>query len=446
MRFNPFAFRYPQRCRYPAVNPTCIHVEAGTGIRTPYPWLEACRDRNVCIEYYGCTYNEGDAALLREVLRVAGSTLLPDATDAEVVILISCVVVDRTERNMLRRIHHLAGREIWVTGCLPEARPGLISGIPRVRVFSPSEIQECWNEIRIVSPRAVGVVQIGPGCVGSCTYCITRRARGRIKSRDPGDILEHIRVLAEAGTVEIRLTGQDLSAYGLDRGQATLPGLLARINEIPGSFRVRVGMMNPATLLSVAGGVADAIGGDRFFRFVHVPVQSGSDSVLSRMGRGYRTRDAMDMIRLLRSRLPDLTLAIDLICGFPGESEEDHRMNLRLIRDLSPDMVNVTRYSYRPGSGCDRQGELPDRIRKDRSRELVSEAYRLMLEKRLQFVGSEETVMITEHLREGTVMGRTPAYQGVVIRSDLPPGSVCRVRITEARTHYLVGEQLSRSV
>jgi MiaB/RimO family radical SAM methylthiotransferase len=260
------------------------------------------------------------------------------------------------------------------------------------------------------------------------------------------DILEHIRLLSASGTVEIRLTGQDLSAYGHDRGETALPPLLTRINIIPGSFRVRVGMMNPATLLPVADAVAQAIGGDRFFRFIHLPVQSGSDTILSRMGRGYRVRDAKEIVRILRSRLPDLTLAIDLICGFPGETEEDHRMNLQVISDLMPDMVNITRYSYRPGSGCDRRDELPDRIRKERSRELVAEAYRLILGKRLHFVDSEETVVVTEILRDGTVMGRTATYQGVVIRSDLSPGSVCLIRITEARTHYLVGERISVSV
>ncbi len=421
-------------------------MDEGTAIRSSYPWLEACRGRKVSVEYYGCTYNEGDASLLGDILRVAGSTMLPDATDADVVLLISCVVVDRTERNMLRRIHQLAGREVWVTGCLPAARPELLCGIPRVRTFPSCEIQECWDEIRVVSPRAVGVVQVGPGCVGSCTYCITRCARGRIRSRDPMDILEHIRLLSASGTVEIRLTGQDLSAYGHDRGETALPPLLTRINIIPGSFRVRVGMMNPATLLPVADAVAQAIGGDRFFRFIHLPVQSGSDIILSRMGRGYRVRDAKEIVRILRSRLPDLTLAIDLICGFPGETEEDHRMNLQVISDLMPDMVNITRYSYRPGSGCDRRDELPDRIRKERSRELVAEAYRLILGKRLHFVDSEETVVVTEILRDGTVMGRTATYQGVVIRSDLSPGSVCLIRITEARTHYLVGERISVSV
>ncbi len=416
----------------------------------PCNWQELCKNRVVYIEYYGCTYNEGDAALLAEVLSSNGCIIITENSkidEAEVIIIITCVVIDKTERKMLKRIKELSEteRKVLVTGCLPSARGELLKDLPDILFFYPEEIQKAWEDVKTVPSSKVAVVQIGPGCMGHCTYCITRKARGRIKSRPTIEIFDQIRKSTALGAVEIRLTGQDLSAYGYDTGISLLSFLIDSINEIPGEFKVRAGMMNPATLLPDLENIAASISRGKFFRFIHLPVQSGSDTVLSAMNRRYTVEQVRRIISVLRRYMPDMTLAIDIICGFTGETDEDHRKTLDLIADIQPDMVNVTRFSYRPGTEISRKGEMPDRIRKERSREIIKFSYSQMLQKRTSLAknlndGNKPTfVIITEKIREGSVMGRTDTYQGVVINGDFEIGTIIPVKITGATTHYMTG-------
>lgn len=164
---------------------------------------------------------------------------------------------------------------------------------------------------------AIGVVQVASGCVGRCSYCITRLARGRLKSAPPEEILDAVQGLVRSGTLRISLTGQDVAAWGLDRGES-LPDLLQAITEIPGRFAVRLGMMHPAPVLRILDPLIDAYASEKMFRFLHLPVQSGSDAVLERMQRGCRAADVIRIVDAFRERYPDMMISSDFITGFPG--------------------------------------------------------------------------------------------------------------------------------
>lgn len=405
-------------------------------------WVQALSGKRICILTFGCTYNEGDSNRLRNILAREDSVFTQDPQDADVVILNTCIVIEKTERKMIRLIRELEGKEIWVSGCLPAARSAILEEFPAVHVLSPESIHTIDLDPEMTSGGPVAVVQIGSGCLGHCTYCITRHARGRIRSIPQDEILSQIRSAVLGGTVEVRLTGQDLSAYGCDLGEPSLAALLREIGKIPGNFYVRLGMMNPATLLPIINDVADALNTDHIFSFIHLPVQSGSDSVLQRMGREYSSSAYLELIETIRKNVPGISIATDVIAGFVAESEEEFRQTISLLTILKPDALNVTRYSYRPGSTASRSGELPDRIRKDRSRELIRIGYSILKEKKKALVGMSEPVIITEKLRSGTVMGRTRSYAGVVIGEDLPVGSTYLVEFTGERTHYLLGRVL----
>ncbi|WP_319579592.1 tRNA (N(6)-L-threonylcarbamoyladenosine(37)-C(2))-methylthiotransferase [uncultured Methanospirillum sp.] len=413
----------------------------GDGSKSPLSpsWVQALSGKRICILTFGCTYNEGDSDRLKNILVRVGSVFTQDPQDADVVILNTCIVIEKTERKMIKLMRELEGKEIWISGCLPAARPAVLDEFPAVRVLSPESIHTIDLDPCMTSCGPVAVVQIGSGCLGHCTYCITRLARGHIRSVPQDEILSQIRSAVLGGVVEIRLTGQDLSAYGYDLGEPSLPALLREIGKISGNFYVRLGMMNPATLLPIIHDVADALDNDHIFSFVHLPVQSGSDQVLQRMGREYSSSTYLEMVEIIRKRTPGISIATDVITGFVAESEEEFRATRNLITILKPDALNVTRYSYRPGSTASRSGELPDRIRKDRSRELVRIGYSILKEKKRELVGRSEEVIITEKLKPGTVMGRTRSYTGVVIGEDLPVGTKYLVEFTDERTHYLLG-------
>ncbi|HOJ95673.1 MAG TPA: radical SAM protein [Methanospirillum sp.] len=403
-------------------------------------WEQALSGQRVCIRTFGCAYNTGDSDLLASVLKNQGAIMVSDPSMADAVILNTCIVIDSTERKMCKEIAAYPGREVYVTGCLPLGRPALLENLAHIKVIHPDSVHRAAAGIPYSHEGAVSVVQIGPGCVGFCRYCITRCARGTIRSIPPGVIYKRIVGDARGGAVEIRLAGQDLSAYGRDTGDKTLATLLEGVPPLTEPARIRLGMMNPATLLPIAQKVAHAMKHGPFFSFLHLPVQSGSDHVLDLMGRGYRVADILKILEIFRSDMPEIRIATDIITGYPGETSEDHLQTRELIRQISPAMVNVTRYSWRPGTGMTRANELPDRIRKDRSREIIREAYAMLHEKNEQKIGTVMTGVVTERIRPGSVMARSRSYEGIVIQENILPGISCTVLITGCTPHYLIGQ------
>ncbi len=405
-------------------------------------WEEAFSGRPVCIRTFGCAYNFGDSDLLASVLKNRGSMIVTDPALAEVIVINTCIVIGSTERKMIKEIASYPGREVYVTGCLPLALPAHLQNFPSVKAIHPDSIHRAAAIVPYFHEGMISVVQIGPGCVGSCRYCITRCARGSIRSIPPEQIHAHIARCVRGGAVEIRMAGQDLSAYGCDTSQWTLATLLENLPPLSDTARIRLGMMNPATLKPIARNVAQAMKKGPFFSFLHLPIQSGSDRVLDLMGRGYQVADIQSIIDIFRSEMPDITIATDIITGFPGETDDDHKQTRDLIRHLSPGMVNVTRYSWRPGTGMTREHELPDRIRKERSRAIIHETYAMFQRANEKKTGTVMSVTPTEELKPGSVMARSERYEGVVIREDSQLGIPCIVRITGSTPHYLIGERV----
>jgi len=400
--------------------------------------IEDLRGKKVYIESYGCTYNHADARRLEAILEGLGCRLTgPDEADA--VIINTCTVIGATERKMLRRLAAFADRDLYVTGCMPLVQRELINSVCTAHVIHPDEIHERASGVGSPGAGAIGVVQVASGCVGRCSYCITRLARGRLKSAPPEEILDAVRGLVRSGAFEIQLTGQDVAAWGLDRGES-LPDLLQAITEIPGRFAVRLGMMHPAPVLRILDPLIDAYASEKMFRFLHLPVQSGSDAVLERMQRGYRAADVIRIVDAFRERYPDMMISSDFITGFPGETDEEFRQTLDLLRRAAFVKVNITRYSRRPGTPAAALKDLPERIRKDRSRALLAEANRIYDRYNERWMGRETSIVATEKNAPGSTVCRNPCYLNVVIKEDLPLGFSGRAVITRNRRHYVIGE------
>lgn len=405
--------------------------------------LDRLRDCPVYIETYGCRYNFGDTARLIEVLRHQGCTIAGDPGDADAVIVNTCTVVGQTERRMLRRLAGFRDRDLYVTGCMPAIQRGAILAVCSPVFLDPDTIRECDRALGTVSAGGIGIVQISRGCSGRCTYCITRLARGPLVSFPADEILAQARAFVRAGAVEIQLTAQDVSAWGTDSGQ-TLTELLEALDRIPGNHRFRVGMMNPATVKGRAGEIAKAFCGDHIFRFIHMPVQSGSDTVLGRMGRGYTVAEFEEIVAVFRKHLPGLTVSTDMIVGFCGETEADFTASLDLIRRITPAKVNVTRYSRRPFTPFAREKDFPDEVKKTRSRAMhrvAGEVYRAV---NAAQIGRSVPFIVTETLREGSVMARSPAYTGIVLCEDLPTGTTGTAILKQDRNYFFIGEAVEK--
>lgn len=397
--------------------------------------------------------NSGEAEEAKEMLRSKGWTISPSPDDADLAVIATCVVIEKTERRMVKRIRDLSSvPRLVVTGCMATARrEAAVEACPSAELVAPgdlSRLSELVGDVGDPTDRAdedmggPAIVPIASGCEGSCAYCITRLARGRLRSRPVDEVVDRISTLTAGGPREIRLTSQDASVYGRDIG-SSLPELLSAVSRLEGEFRLRVGMMNPLGASRIAAGLVRAFEDERLFRFVHLPVQSASDAVLERMERGHTYSEFVQTVSTFREGVPGLTLSTDLIVGYPGETDGDHRANLAMIRTLKPDIVNVTRFSPRPGTpAASADGAVVGWRAKERSRELTAARFEVSSERNAGFVGRRVAAMGTERGTNGSSVLRTDGYAQVVVPEKLPLGRTYEVDIVGSTTTYLLGERV----
>ncbi len=411
------------------------------------------------IETYGCTANLGNSQELARALQEMGH--IPSSLpEADAVIVNTCAVTEKTERKILRRLSLLQGDRLIVAGCLAAARPESVSRIScrkRLGILNRdlgARISEMFAGASITGhlpnypaknsagcpPEAglCGIVNVAEGCNGSCSYCIVKKARGRLKSHSLQGLVAEVKRQAALGTAEVQICAQDTAAYGTDQG-SDLAQLLERLSGVPGDFMLRVGMMNPNSALLIQEKLLRAFQSPKIYRFLHIPVQSGSDRILQSMGRRYSAEDFLQVARAFRAAFPDITIITDVIVGFPGESEEDFKETLNLMKVLQPDKVNITRFSARPGTAAARLYDMPDRIKKDRSRELTRLWLEIAAERNQRYVGEVLVARITERGRDGTMKARADNYLGVVVEGRSGLGSSVRVLIEDCNAFYVTG-------
>ena len=198
--------------------------------------------------------------------------------------------------------------------------------------------------------------------------------------------------------------------------------------------------MNPFTLLPVLDDLLDAFESEKIFKFFHVPVQSGSDRVLSDMRRNYKIDDFFEIVKSIRARFEYSTISTDFIIGFPTETESDFFSSLNLLEELKPEKVNITRFSPRPMTEASKQKDLLEREKKRRSRMISAEYHKLALSTNNELEGKAIPVLVIEKGKKGGVIARDSSYRTIVIKKDLPLGTSCTVWVNEVRSTYLLGE------
>ncbi len=417
----------------------------------------------VYVETYGCTANKGDTELILGQLKQAGIPFTKNLDEADVVILNTCAVKGVTYRRMLSRIQFLreSGKRVVVAGCLPLIDPKSVRDLDAISCRSITSLPEVLEHVRrgegpvrqLVSEpvekpllprvrlnRVSAIVQIAEGCLSNCTYCSVRLARGRLRSFRPESIEEQVRRSVQEGAKEILVTSQDNAVYGFDLG-TDLPSLLRRLVSLPGEFWIRVGMMNPAFTLKIYRELAEVYASPKIYKFLHLPVQSGSDRVLQSMRRGYRVRDFEFLVDHFRSRFPRIQLVTDIIVGYPTETEEDFQETCELIRRVKPDKVNLSKFSPMPGTEACRLKLLDSAEVARRSREMAELCREIGLEVNRRYVGERMEVLVTEEGPRGGYIGRAPNYKQVILeRAQV--GQVLEIQIKDAKATYLIGEPL----
>ncbi|MFB6111075.1 MAG: tRNA (N(6)-L-threonylcarbamoyladenosine(37)-C(2))-methylthiotransferase [Halobacteriaceae archaeon] len=409
------------------------------------------------IETYGCTSNRGESRQIERKLRDAGHHPVDEPTAADVAILNTCTVLEKTADNMLRRARELeaTAADLIVTGCMALAQGEDFDAADidaQVLHWDDVPAAVTNGECPTTTPDAepildgvIGILPIARGCMSDCSYCITKQATGRIDSPPVAENVDRARALLHAGASELRITGQDTGVYGWDTGERKLPELLDRICDLEGEFRVRVGMANPKGIHGIREELAAVFDrNEELYDFLHIPVQSGSDDILGDMRRQHQVQEFREVVETFDRVLGDWTLATDFIVGFPTETERDHEASMELLREVRPERINITRFSKRPGTDAADLDGLGGSLKKERSSAMTDLKMEVVREAHEAMVGSTREVLVVEPGQGDSLKCRDDAYRQVILQgagaSGLSPGDRCRVEITGQNTVYALGE------
>ncbi|MBS7621332.1 tRNA (N(6)-L-threonylcarbamoyladenosine(37)-C(2))-methylthiotransferase, partial [Candidatus Bathyarchaeota archaeon] len=432
-------------------------------------YIIAMESVRVFLKSFGCSTNLADGEVMAGCLAKAGFKLVDSVADADIVIYNTCAVKSPTENRIIDMLKKVPkGKKLLVVGCLPlinfdrlhrevcfngVAGPALgekiidiinevLGGRKVVALENADKAKPSLNLPRIRINPVVGIIPINYGCLGSCAYCCVVFARGRLRSYSIKEIVERVKADLADGVREFWLTSQDTACYGRDMG-TNLAELIKEICAINGDFKVRVGMMTPNMAMSILENLIEAYKNEKIFKFLHLPVQSGDDYVLKKMRRLYTVADFKEVVSAFRAAFPKITIVTDVICGFPGENEEAFKKTLKLIKDVKPEIVNISKFFARPRTpAATMQDAVPFPERKRRSAALSGLALKVSLEKNREWVGWEGEVLIDE---KGKVpcswIGRNFAYKPVVVKSNENLlGKIVHVKVSKAFSTYLEGE------
>ena len=400
--------------------------------------------KSVYIETYGCAANQNDSEIMAGLLTQKGYNVTTNKEMADIIIINTCIVKETTENKLEHLLEKYdeyckgEGKQLIVAGCMPNAE------LSRLRELTSANVVGCNNPkdivkviekqediisdqkdktglVRISKSKVAFIEQISQGCVNDCSFCITKLARGKLCSYEQDKILKDLSIAKKQGFKEFWLTSQDNGCYEFDKDdEENLATLLNKITtEISGKYFIRIGMMNPQHVLRILPELIDSYRSDNVYKFIHIPVQSGSDRILQLMKRGHSVNDFVTCVEEFRKAFPTITVWTDIIVGFPNETEEDFQATLELLKKVKPDFVNVSRYSVRPGTEAASMKQLPTEIKKERSRIASKLVNELSLEKNKEWLNWKGEALVDEwNPKTQQTLGRNYAYKSIISGSD----------------------------
>jgi len=416
----------------------------------------------IWVEAYGCSASFADSEMISGLLVNGGHTLADSSSESDLNLVVTCSVKDVTANKMIHRIKSLKSKPLVVAGCLPKAERTTVEKLTQeASLLGPNSLGKTLDVInstlkgkRVVAlddidvskvglPKvrlnpAIGIVEISNGCMSECTFCQTKLSKGDLTSYRIGDIVRQVKSEIDDGCKEVWLTSTDNGCYGFDIG-ADLPLLINSVCEIAKDFKVRVGMMNPMYMPRIRDGLLTSFEDDKVFKFLHVPVQSGSDRVLNEMKRGHTSETFRDIITKFRTKFPKFTVSTDIIVGFPTETDDDFQKTVELLEGTEPDIVNLSRYSRRPGTDAAEWDQIEVSEVKRRSKILSDLIERISLKNNQDWIGWNGDVLFDERT-DRAIKGRNFAYKPIFVKESVEIGEKHSVEIVDATTHSLLGK------
>ncbi len=424
----------------------------------------------VYFKTHGCSTNFSETEVMKGLVKEAKFEIVDKPDEAQVIIINVCTVKGEATalRSIRETIEQFPYRKYIVAGCLTPELIDSISDLSQdvslintnnlrsiVEVVEEtindnpiSVLSEETGEVKICLPKVrnnpvVGIVPILSGCSNACTYCSVRLIKGQLISYPKEIIIEEVKKCLDDGCKEIWITSQDNAAYGIDKGAAALPELLEEILKIEKEFMLRLGMMNPNNVRIIADDLIKVYkNSKKIFKFLHIPVQSGNNEILKLMNRNYKAEDFKELVNKFKTEVQNLTISTDIICGFPTETEDQFRDSLNLVKELRPDVLNISRFQARARTEAAKMPQLDGGLVKDRSRmltEIFGNISMMNNEKWLDWVG---TILIDEEGKDNTMVGRNFAYKPVVVQGTHKLGTILKVKVNKATPFDLRAECL----
>ncbi|MHA1911392.1 MAG: tRNA (N(6)-L-threonylcarbamoyladenosine(37)-C(2))-methylthiotransferase [Candidatus Kariarchaeaceae archaeon] len=425
------------------------------------------------VQSFGCSQNQAEGGSFSNILSAVGGTELKLGEKVDLSIISTCAVKQPTEDRMVNiiRKERNTSNLVLVTGCLPSINPKRLnhefSNIPVIPINSTSSMfkqiyiteqgETDKNKMQKNTPEVglptepvfhkkhfkSAIIPIAQGCLGNCSYCGVKIARGKLKSYQIDEIISHAKKAIEKGAVEIWITAQDTGAFGFDRGEYELPKLVKAVQKIPGNFCIRIGMLNPNHALQFKNELIEVFKLDKVYKFLHIPIQSGSDAILRDMNRKYTINEVKEFIEEIRQEVPAITLSTDIIVGYPTETEIDLQLSANLLNELSFEIVNLSRFMSRPKTKAAKLENLDPLLINSRSKmltKIIKERKMQQNKKWLNWSGKVKTVAFG---KEGTILARNSSYKLVGIKSTgVQIGQVLDVRINQVTLSSLIGSVL----
>lgn len=442
---------------------------------------DAAEPRRLYIETYGCQMNVADSEVVAAVMATAGYDMTDDIDDADAVLLNTCSIRDNAEQKIHSRLQYLAslrrkrqgGLIVGVIGCMAERvkddliancgvdlvagpdsyldLPALIGAVEAGEKAINVELSttETYRDIipmKITGNRVSGFISIMRGCNNFCSYCIVPYTRGRERSREAESILRELADLRERGFKEVTLLGQNVNSYNYvspDGESVGFARLLAMMAEAAPDMRVRFTTSHPKDMSDEI--IATIAAHDNICNHIHLPVQSGSNSVLKAMNRKYTREWYLDRIAAIRRAIPDCGISTDMFTGFHGETEEDFEQTLSLMREVGFDSAFMFKYSERPGTLAART--MPDNVAEevkiDRLNRMIALQNELSAESNRRDVGKEFDVLVegVSKRSKEQMVGRNGQNKTCVFpRGSFRIGDTARVRVTGSSSATLICE------
>ncbi|NP_001084956.1 threonylcarbamoyladenosine tRNA methylthiotransferase [Xenopus laevis] len=432
--------------------------------------------QKIWIRTWGCSHNNSDGEYMAGQLAAYGYSITEQPEKADLWLLNSCTVKSPAEdhfRNSIKKAQE-ANKKVVVSGCVPQAQPrqdymkGLsIIGVQQIdRVVEVVEETIKGHSVRLLGQKKdngkrlggarldlpkirknplIEIISINTGCLNACTYCKTKHARGELASYPVEELVDRATQSFQEGVCEIWLTSEDTGAYGRDIG-TDLPTLLWKLVEvIPEGAMLRLGMTNPPYILEHLEEMAKILNHPRVYAFLHIPVQSASDSVLMDMKREYCIADFKRVVDFLKERVPGITIATDIICGFPGETDEDFKETLKLVEEYKFPSLFINQFYPRPGTPAAKMEQVLAHVKKRRTKELsqLFHSYDPYDHK----IGQKQQVLVTEESFDSQYyVAHNRFYEQVLVPKDPDfMGKMVEVKIFEAGKHFMKGQPVQDS-